>query len=161
MLERLAPGVIIIRYLLETLGGRVLALRFDRDRRFTKVIEQRVHALVKQWQPMLHAGMAAAFADSLIKLIVAFGRAKGRDIAHPEAANGFGRELKFRNRNQIERAHVERRSLRLRIETADRFQIIAEEIEANRQIESGRKQIEDAAAHRIFTGFSHRRGPAI
>src|SRR5579864_818781 len=110
---------------------------------------------------MLHAGMAAAFADGLIKLIVAFGRAKCRDITHPEATNGFRRELKFRNRNQIERAYVERRSLRLGIESADRLQTIAEEIKPDRQIEPGRKQIEDAAAHSIFTGFSHRRGPAI
>src|SRR5579864_4244916 len=99
---------------------------------------------------MLHAGMAAAFADSLINLIVAFGRPKSGDITHPEAANGFGRELKFRNRNQIERAHVERRSLRLGIEAADRFQTIAKEIEADGQIESGGEKVEDAAAHSIF-----------
>ncbi len=39
-------------------------------------------------------------------------------------------ELDFRNRNQIERAHVEQRALGLRVEGADRFQGVAEEVEA-------------------------------
>ena len=48
----------------------------------------------------------------------------------------------------------------LRIEGADRFQRVAEEIEANR-IAARRKQIEDAAADGILTGIGHRAGAGI
>ena len=161
MLQRLAPRVVIIGDLLETLARGVLALRLDRHRRAVEIIEQRVHPLLKQRQPVLHAGMAAAFADRLIQRIVALGRAEGRDIAHAETADGFGHQLEFRNRNQIERAHVQKRALGLGIEGADRFQAVAEEIEPDRLIEPGRKQIEDAAAHGIFAGFAHGRGAAV
>ena len=41
------------------------------------VIEQRIQPLVEQRQPMLHAGMAAAFAHRLIERIVAVRRAEG------------------------------------------------------------------------------------
>ena len=110
---------------------------------------------------MLHAGMAAALADGFIEQIVALRRAEGRDIAHAKAADGFGDELEFRDRNQIERAHVEQRALRFRIEGTDRFQAVAEEVEPHRLIEPGRKQVEDAAAHGIFAGLAHGRGAVV
>ena len=161
MLHRLAPRLVIIGDLLEALARGILALRLDRDRRVIEIIEQRVHPLGKQRQPVLHAGMAAAFADRLIQQIVALRRAEGCDIAHPEAADGLGDQLKFRDRHQIERAHVEQRALGFGIESADRFQRVAEKVEPHGLIEPGRKQIEDAAAHRIFAGLAHRRGAVV
>ena len=107
MLQRLAPRLVIIGDLLEALTHRVLALRFDRDRRVAEIVEQRVHLVLEQRQPMFHAGMAAALADGLVERIVALGRAEFRDIAHPEPADGLGDQLEFRDRHQIERAHVE------------------------------------------------------
>ena len=38
------------------------------------------------------------------------------------------------------------------------FERIAEEIEPHRLGHAGRKQVEDAAAHRIVAGLAHRRG---
>src|ERR1700689_4284468 len=104
MLERFPPRLIVIRDLLEALAGGVLALRLDRDRRVTEIIEQRVHPLLEQRQPVLHAGMPSAFADGFIERIVALGGAEGCDIPHPEAADGWGDQLEFRDRNQVERA---------------------------------------------------------
>ena len=52
------------------------------------IVEQRIEPLVKQRQPMLHAGMAAAFADRFIEQIVARRRAESRDIAGAELADG-------------------------------------------------------------------------
>ena len=49
-------------------------------------------------------------------------------------------------------------ALRLRIEGADRLQRVAEEIEPHRHVHAGRKQIEDAAAHRVFARLAHGRG---
>ena len=161
MLQRLAPRLVIIGDLLEALARGVLALRLDRDRRVVEIVEQRIHPLLEQRQPVFHAGMAAAFADRLVQQIVALRRAEGCDIAHPEAADGLGHQLKFRDRHQIERAHVEQRALGFGIETADRFQAVAEEIEPHGLVEPGRKQIEDAAAHGVFAGLAHRRGAVV
>ena len=89
------------------------------------------------------------------------GAPKAGDIAHPETADGFGDQLKFRDRHQIERAHRQQRALGLRVETADRFQAVAEEIEPHRLVEPGRKQVENAAAHGVFAGLAHRRGAVV
>ncbi|HEY6352968.1 MAG TPA: hypothetical protein VIY30_00635, partial [Burkholderiaceae bacterium] len=59
MLHRLAPRFVIVGDLLEALARGVLALRFDRNRRVAEIIEQRIHPLLEQRQPVLHAGMAA------------------------------------------------------------------------------------------------------
>jgi len=99
--------------------------------------------------------MAAPLGDGLIKLVVAFGGAELGRVAHPEAADGFGDKLKFGDRHQVERAHVEQRALGLGVKGADRFQGIAEEIEPHRLLEPGRKQIENAAAYRIFARLAH------
>ena len=110
---------------------------------------------------MLHAGMAAALADGLVERIVPLGRTERRDIAHPEPADGLGDELKFRDRNEVKRAHVEQRALGLGVETADRFERVAEKIEPHGLLEPRRKQIEDATANRVFAGLAHRGGAAV
>ncbi len=161
MFHRFAPGIVIIRDLLEAFEGCVLALRLDHDRRIAEIIEQRIHPLLEQRQPVFHAGIAAALADGLVKLVVALRRAEFRDIAHPETPDGLGDQLEFRHRHQIEGAHVESRALGFGIEGADRFQRVAEEVEAHRLIEPGREQIEDTAAHGIFAGLAHRRRPIV
>ena len=67
-------------------------------------------------------------------------------------------ELELRHRHEIERAQVGVGALGLRIEAADRFQRVAEEIEPHRLVHAGREQIDDAAAHRIIAGLAHGRG---
>ena len=47
---------------------------------------------------------------------------------------------------------------RFRIEAADRFERVAEEIEPHRLGHARRIQIEDAAAHGVFAGLAHGRG---
>ena len=53
------------------------------------------------------------------------------------------------------------RALGLGVEGADRFQAVAEEVEPDRLVEAGRKQVEDAAAHGIFAGLAHGRGAVV
>ena len=47
---------------------------------------------------------------------------------------------------------------RLGIEAADRFQRVAEKIEPHRLVHARRKQIDDAAAHRVVARLAHGRG---
>ena len=102
--------------------------------------------------------MAAAFADRLIEQIVRRRRAERFHIAEAEAPDRLGGELEFRDRNEIERAQLVGAALGFRIEAADRFQLVAEEIEPHRLRHAGRVEIDDAAAHRIVAGLAHRRG---
>ena len=122
------------------------------------IVEQRVELVVEQRQPVLHAGMAAAFADRLVEQVARVGRAERRHIAGAEAPDRVGRELEFGDRHEIERAHLHHGALRLRIEAADRLQRVAEEIEPHRLVHAGGEQVEDAAAHRVVAGLAHRRG---
>ncbi len=122
LVQRLAPRIVIVGNLGEAFARGVLALRLDRNGRAVEIIEQRVHPLLEERQPMLHAGMAPSLGDRFIELVVALGRAERRDIAHAEAADGFGGELEFGDRHQVEPAHVQMRSLGLGIEGADRLQ---------------------------------------
>jgi len=47
MLQRLAPGFVIIRYLPEAFTRGVLALRLDRNGRVVEIVEQRIHPFGK------------------------------------------------------------------------------------------------------------------
>src|SRR5271165_2650179 len=107
---------------------------------------------------MLHAGMAAALAHGVIEEIIRNGRAERLDIAEPEAFDRFRRELKLRDRDEFKAVELSGGALAFGIETADRFQGVAEKIEAHRLDGSGGIEIDDAAANRVVTGLAHGRG---
>ena len=119
MLQGLAPRVVVIGDLREAFARGVLALRLDRDRRAVEIVEQRVHPLLEQRQPVLHAGMAAAFAHGCVENVIRTRGAEGRHIAGAEFADGVGGELEFGDRHEIEPAHVHHAALVLGIEAAD------------------------------------------
>ncbi len=48
-----------------------------------------------------------------------------------------------------------RRALRLHLELPNRFDLVAEELEPDRQVGRGREHVEDAAAHRVLAGGAH------
>ena len=155
--ERVAPRLIIIGDLREPLLGRVLDQRIEHDGRTRRIIEQSIELLVEQREPMLHAGIAAALAHRFVQNVVRRGGAEFFRIALAEAADGFRRELELAHGHELERAQLPRTALGLRIEAADRFQRIAEEIEPHAELHAGSEQIDDAAAHRVFAGIAHRR----
>jgi hypothetical protein len=105
---------------------------------------------------MLEAGIAAALADRLVEPVVASRRAEPGDVALAEAADALGRELHLRDRHEIERAELSDRALRLGIERADRFERVAEKVEAHWAGEAGRVKVDDAAAHGVFARVAHR-----
>src|SRR6516165_1751825 len=104
---------------------------------------------------MLHAGVLAPFGNRFIKRIVRRGGAELRHITGAEGADRVAGELKLGDRDQIERAQLVGRALRLRIETADRFHCVAEKIKPHRAVHAGREQIDDTAAHCIIAGLAH------
>ena len=104
---------------------------------------------------MLEADRAPALADRLVEGVAAARRAEFGDIGLAEAADRFGGELRLAHRHQIERAQLPVDALRLRIEGADRFQRVAEEIEPDRRRRAGRIEIEDAAAHGVVADVAH------
>src|SRR3954462_5693620 len=158
MLQRLAPGLVVVDDLFEAFACGVLALRLDCDWGILQVIKQRIHPLLEQRQPMLHARVTAALTDRLIQQIVASRRAERGHVAHSEATDRLGHKLKYGNRNLVERTHVEERALGFRIERTNGFQAVAKKIESDGLIESRREQIEDSAADRILAGLPHGRG---
>ena len=114
---------------------------------------------MEQRQPMLHALIAPAVGDRFIERIVDVDAAEGRGIAGAETADGLGRSAALHWRDGASSAcsvPVERCDLR--IEAADRFQRVAEEIEPHRMVGARRKDIDDAAAHREVAGIDHRAG---
>ncbi|MGA7986496.1 MAG: chromosome segregation protein SMC, partial [Burkholderiales bacterium] len=158
VLLRLAARVVVIGDLGEALVRGVFGQMFERQRRSGQIIDQCFELIVKQRQPVLHAGIAAALAHRFVEQIVRRGRAEFGHIAGAEAADGFGDELEFRHRHQIEPAQLRFAELRLRIEGADGLQGVAEKIETDGRVHAGRIEIEDAAAHRIVARLAHRRG---
>ncbi len=181
--ERGPACFVIVGDLCESLTRGILGQRFENDRRSAhqprgalhltrlaslgktssrgrgqEIIEQRLDFFMKQRQPVLHAGVAAPLADGLVEHVIGAGGAERGDIAGTERPDRLCGELKLGDRHQLEHLLLGIGALRLRVETADRFQRIAKKIKPDRSLHSGRKQIEDAAAHRIIAGLAHRGG---
>src|SRR6266851_1314813 len=100
---------------------------------------------------MFHAGMAATFAHCMIEEIIRSWCAERLDITEPESLDRFRRQLKFRDRHEIEAAQLSRGALAFGVEATDRFQCVAEEIEAHRLGGSGGIKIDDATANGIIS----------
>ena len=157
LVDRVLARLIVVGDLRQPLVRGFFGERLDRDRAFFQVIEQRLEPGVKQRQPMLDAGGAAALGDRFVEHVVGASRAEGRDIAGAEQPDGVGGELELRHRHEIERAQLIGGALGVRIEAADRFQRVAEEIEPHRRVHARREQIDNAAAHRIVARLAHGR----
>ena len=54
-----------------------------------QIVKQRLEPVVKQRQPMLHAGIAAPFAHRFIKQVIGRRRAELRNVTRTETADGF------------------------------------------------------------------------
>ena len=114
--ERLPPRFVVVLDLSEALVGGVFRQRLERDHRPRQIVEDRLQAVVEQRQPMLHAGVTAAFGHRLVEQVVGRGRTEGFDIAEPEAPDGFGGQLELGDRNQVEGAQLVGGALALGVE---------------------------------------------
>ena len=154
-------GIVMVVDRGNALQPRLLHQRIKHQRAVGDIVEQRIQPVMEQRQPMFQPRIAATFADRLIKRIGRSGRAELGDIGLPEPLDGLAGQLHFAHRHQIKRAHLADRTLRFGVEGADGFQRIAEKIEPDRMRQTGRIQIDNAAAHGIFTGFTHGRPAQI
>ena len=145
----------------DTLVGRVVGAPVEHERRIADIVEDRVELIVEQRQPMFDADRAAAFADGGVEIVAWSGRAELGRVALAEALDRLGCQPRFAHRHEIERAQLRGRALRLRIEGADRFERIAEEIEPDRRRGAGRIEVENAAARGVIADVAHRAGARV
>src|SRR5712671_5614520 len=155
--RRLRTRVMIVFDLFQPFTLDVIDLGFANDGGPRNVVENGLHAIVQQGQPMLHADMSPAFTDRVIEQVIGRRRTEGRNIAEPKALDRLSRELKLSYRNKVQSAQMIRGALSFRIETPDRFERIPKKIQAHRLRHSGCIKIYDAAAHRIVAGFTNSR----
>ena len=155
LLQRIAARVIVVGDLGKPFMRSILGQMLERQRCIRQVVEDRLELVVEKRKPMLHPRIATSLAHRFVQQIVRGGGPELCDIAGPKSTNGFGHKLEFRDRHQIEPTQLIFADLRLRIERADRFQRVAEEIEPHRHIHAGRIKIENPAAHSILAGLAH------
>jgi hypothetical protein len=74
--DRRGPRVEIVLHLGEPLAGRILDQCVEDHRHVRDVVEQSVHAVMEERQPVLHAWIAAALAHRLVEPVVASRRPK-------------------------------------------------------------------------------------
>src|SRR5947209_16435111 len=101
--------------------------------------------------------MAPSLADRMIKNIVRGRCAECLHITDPKTFDTVRGQLEFGNGHQVERAQLVSGALALRIETTDRLESIAKEIEPHRVDHARWKQVDDSAAHRVIAAFTHGR----
>ena len=140
---------------------RVLGARVEHERRVADIVEDRVEAFVEQRQPVLEADRAAAFADRGVEIVARGRRAEFCGVGLTEALIDVGRQPRFAHRHEIERAQLRGRALRLRIEGADRFERVAEEVEPDRRRRARRIEVENAAARGVVADVAHRAGARV
>ena len=85
-LEPLHARLVVILDQRQTLADRLLGQMVEADGGVRDVVEQRLEAIVEQWQPVLHAGIALAGADGLIERIL---RGRRAEHGHIAAAKRF------------------------------------------------------------------------
>ena len=119
------------------------------------MVKDRRHALFKQWQPMVHARQPAAFRDGLIERVARCGHAKAFAVANTETLNCVFVHKGFNRGQDIEMFDLVDAALIRRIETADAFDFVAEEIEAKADFASGGKQVDNASTDRKFACVRH------
>jgi hypothetical protein len=126
-----------------------------------QVVQQRFHALVEQPGPVLHARMPPPGADADIERVIRRRIGEQLAIAGAEALDGGSVEEDLAHRAQHQPVHGGAAALGGRVQAADAFDLVAEEVEAQRLGLAGGEQVQDAATHRVFAWLHHGAGAAV
>ena len=120
-----------------------------------QVIEEGGGRVKKEREPVLDAGTRNAIAD--VAIGAGLGGVALEALAPAAAKRSAGRfvERKLAPRQDAHRVDREKAALRVRVEGADGFDFVVEQIKAIGQGRAHRKQIDQAAAHAVFTGPHH------
>ena len=148
--DQLMPG-------LECLGDLVIR----RHRRVGTIIEQRLHALVKQRQPVFHADMALTGRHGFVQHVVAAHVAEQFAITASKPRDSLGCERHFTDWQQHDFVARAGRALAHGIERTDLLQGVAEQVEAKRLGNARREEIDQAAADGEFARLHHGFGTAV
>ena len=150
----------VIGHLLEPVLARIVRQRIEGDDRAREIVEQRIEPLMEQRQPMLHALVLLPRRDGLVERVVALHGPEQLHIALAKAAAHLRRQRHLAHGQKVDRLDAGFGALGFRIEGADGFERVAEEVEPDR-LPSRREEIENTAAHRILAGIGHRAGSHI
>jgi len=140
---------------------RLLGLVVEAEDRLGQIVRQGFQGRMEQRQPVFHAGMPAAGADRLVKRILVGDGPEQLAVAGAKAGDGRLVEEQLGHGLQPHPVALFRGALGQRIEGADAFQVVAEQVEPERLLGAGREQVDDAAAHGVLAGFTHRLGPTV
>ena len=140
ILDRLAAAF-------QRLIGRGVA---DDEVAIAEMVEQGLQTVLEQRQPMLHARHPAPFRYRLVERILRRGRAEFLAIAGTEALDAVGVEQRLGRGHQDERLGLVGRTLIGGIEPAQAVDLVAEEIEPQRQLFARREDVDQRSANGIF-----------
>ena len=159
-LQALAGGIVLGDQI-EAAFENGIHLIVEDNHRTAQVVEQRVERSMEQGQPMLHAGVVAAFGDRRVEEIIAGDGTEQRAISRAEAGNRCIIEKHFAHWLDRARRTAPGRALGCGIEKANRLDLIAEKIQPQGLARAGRKQIDDAAADGEIATFRNRFSPRV
>ncbi len=157
----IAPRAVEFLDLLQPCQHCLVALVVERERRRGQIVEQRFQFLVEQRQPVFDADRAPSGTDRFVERIVMADGPEQLAIAGAEALDRRLVEQHLAHRLQREALQRGAAALAHRVEAADRFQSVAEQVEAQRLGRARREQIDDTAAQRVFARLAHRVGAPV
>src|SRR6185437_3882127 len=132
-------------------GGGQRGITHD-DRVGRQVVEQRRCLLEEERQVELDAGRREALADAAVNGGPARVALEAGAETPAELPNGIGIERHLARGQQAHALERVERALRVRIEAADRLDLLIEKIDAQRRRAAHREDIEERAAHRELAG---------
>jgi hypothetical protein len=156
--HRLASRVVLVGDAVPTVDARGRHLIVQHHAGTGQVVEDRLHPVVEEGQPVLHPGVLAAGADRLVQRIVAAGGAEFDAIVLPEPDNGGVIQDDLGHRRKLHHIQLLRGALCRGVEPARAVEHVAEEIQPHGAAGAGRIDVDDPAAHRIVARFGHRGG---
>ena len=121
-----------------------------RDVITAEMVEQRCQLFLEQRQPVFHPREATTFAHCLIERILRGVGAEHLTVSAAETLDAFLVDQCLAGGQEQMRIERPDGALRGRIEQAQAFQLVAEEIEPQPTFEAGRYDIEDRATHGKF-----------
>jgi hypothetical protein len=142
--------------LLPDRAGRLGCIRgIDDAGRCRQVVEQRARAVEKERQIVLDATWSHAAAHVPVYEGAARITLKPFAVALPERLDGLGVERNLARGQQAHALKMRARALRFRIEHANGFDLLIEEVDAQRFRRTHGKHVDDGTAHGAFAGSHH------
>ena len=135
----------------------VVQLIIQHERSFARVVEEGVHLLVEECRPMLDAGITSSLRHRRVERVVLRRSTEQRQVGPAKASYALVVEDNLAHRKKSDFRTLRSRALRERIEGANAFERISEEIQAQGFVGAWDEEVDDAAANSILTGLSNRR----